>query len=57
MALLTMNVPLLSAGLPPVTFAGVAASDLLAGIRGVWELGRTDLLADAFSGLRVSAQT
>ncbi len=57
MALLTMNVPLLTAGLPPITFAGVATSDLLAGIRGVWELARTDLLADALAGLRVSAQT
>ncbi len=57
MALLTMNVPLLTAGLPPITFAGVSGSDLLAGIRGVWELGRNDLLADAFAGLRVTAQT
>ncbi len=57
MALLTMNVPLLTAGLPPITFAGVAPTDLLAGIRGVWELGRSDLLADAFgAGLRVTAQ-
>ncbi len=57
MALLTTNMSLLTAGLPPITFAGVAASDLLAGIRGVWELGRTELLADAFAGLRVTAQT
>jgi hypothetical protein len=48
MALLTANVPLLSAGLPPVTFAGVAPSDLLAGLRGVWELGQIELLRDAF---------
>ena len=48
MALLAMNVPLIAAGLRPVTFAGVQPSDLLAGIRAVWELNRTELLRDAF---------
>jgi hypothetical protein len=50
MALLAANVPLLSAGLSPITFSGVAPADLLAGIRGVWELGQIELLRDAFCG-------
>lgn len=48
MACLAMNIALLRAGLPPVTFVGVADSDLLAGVRGVWELNRTELLRDVF---------
>ena len=49
LALLTMNVPLLAAGLRPVTFAAVQPGDLLAGIRAVWELNRTELLGDTFA--------
>lgn len=48
MALLTMNVHLIVAGLRPVCFEGVPISDLLAAIRGVWELNQTALLRDAF---------
>ena len=48
MALLTMNVPLIGAGLPPVTCASVPLTDLLAGIGAVRELNRTELLRDAF---------
>jgi hypothetical protein len=48
MACLAMNIPLLRAGLPPVTFAGVRGADLFDGMRGVWELNRTELLRDVF---------
>ncbi len=47
MALLTMNVPLLGAGLPPICYHAVLPDDLLAAVRGIWELNRTELLRDA----------
>ena len=49
MTLLIANVPLLASGLPPVTFTAVQPSDLMAGIRGVWELGRIELLREVFT--------
>lgn len=48
MACLMMNIPLLRAGLSPVTFASVRGTDLLDGMRGVWEINRTELLRDVF---------
>jgi hypothetical protein len=47
MALLTMNVSLIAAGLPPKCFEAVLIEDLLAAFRGIWELNRTELLRDA----------
>jgi hypothetical protein len=43
-----VNIPLLRAGLPPMTFAAIGVSDLLSGCRGIWELNRTELLRDLF---------
>ncbi len=48
MACLAVNIPLLRAGLPPITFAAICGADLLDGLRGVWELNRTELLRDVF---------
>lgn len=45
---LAVNIPLLRAGLPPVTFASVDGAALLDALRGVWELNRTELLRDLF---------
>ena len=50
LALLTMNVPLIAAGLRPITFAAVPPDRVLAGLRAGWELNRTELLRDAFVG-------
>jgi hypothetical protein len=48
-ACLALNLPLLRAGLPPVTFAMVAGRDLLDGVMAVWELNRPELLAEVFA--------
>jgi hypothetical protein len=49
MALLALNVPLVSNGLSPLTLSNVPTPDLLIALRGVWEFGRPELLAEAFA--------
>lgn len=48
LACLAANIPLLGAGLPPFHFGAIGGTDLLAAMRGVWELARPDLLRDLF---------
>jgi hypothetical protein len=49
MSLLAMNVPLVSNGLSPLTLSNVPTPDLLTALRGVWEFGRPELLAEVFA--------
>ncbi len=56
MACLAVNIPLLRAGLPPITFGIVRGGDLMAGVRAVWELNRTELLRDVFAAAYESSR-
>jgi hypothetical protein len=54
MALLMMNIPVLAVGGSPVTLSATSPSELIAAIRGVWELTRSDLLAEAYTGFPIT---
>jgi hypothetical protein len=55
-ACLALNLPLLRAGLSPVTFATVAGRDLLDAVFAVWELNRPELLAEVFARAWIECQ-
>lgn len=45
-ACVVFNLPLLRAGLAPVTFAETPVRDFMDGMLGIWELNRIELLRD-----------
>jgi hypothetical protein len=55
LASLAANIPLVRAGRAPIHFGAVRGGDLLAAMRGVWELARPDLLRDLYVAAALAA--